>query len=48
MIGQNEREAIHTKLNSLVKCEVFGPVVQTPEGVTNGYLCENKMRKMKS
>jgi hypothetical protein len=48
MIGQNEREAIHTKLNSLAKREVFGPVVQTPEGVTNVYLCENKMRKMKS
>jgi hypothetical protein len=27
------KEAIQAELNSLVKCEVFGPVVQTPEGV---------------
>jgi hypothetical protein len=25
------KEAIQTELNSLAKCEVFGPVVQTPE-----------------
>ena len=27
------KEAIQSELNSLVKCEVFGPVVQTSEGV---------------
>ena len=26
-------EAIQAELNSLEKCKVFGPVVQTPEGV---------------
>ena len=26
-------KAIQAELNSLEKCEVFGPVVQTPEGV---------------
>jgi len=28
------KEAIQAELNSLAKCEVFGPVVQTPEGVS--------------
>jgi hypothetical protein len=28
------KEAIQAKLNSLAKREVFGPVVQTPEGVS--------------
>jgi hypothetical protein len=46
------KETIQAKLNSLAKRELFGPVVQTPEGVyhlldTSGYLYENVMRKMK-
>jgi hypothetical protein len=28
------KEAIQAELNSLIKREVFGPVVQTPEGVS--------------
>jgi hypothetical protein len=28
------KKAIQTELNSLAKREVFGPVVQTPEGVS--------------
>jgi hypothetical protein len=28
------KEAIQAKLNSLAKHEVFGPVVQTPKGVS--------------
>jgi hypothetical protein len=32
------KEAIQAELNSLAKREVFGPVVQTPEGVSSvGY-----------
>ena len=27
------KEAIQAELNSLIKCEVFGPVVRTLEGV---------------
>jgi len=42
------KEAIQTEFNSLAKREVFGPVVQTPKGVSPvGYLYENVMRKMK-
>jgi hypothetical protein len=27
------KDAIQSKLNSLAKCEVFGPIVRTPEGI---------------
>lgn len=33
MIGQCEKEAIQAELNSLAKRKVFGPIVQTPEGI---------------
>ncbi|XP_075096297.1 uncharacterized protein LOC142174409 [Nicotiana tabacum] len=46
------KDAIQVELASLEKHEVFGPIVQTPEGVKPvGYkwvLCENKMKKVKS
>ena len=28
------KESIQAELNSLAKCEVFGPIVQTPDGVS--------------
>ena len=33
MIGQNGKKDMHAKLNSLMKRDVFGPVVQIPKGV---------------
>ncbi|KAM3249553.1 hypothetical protein P3L10_011323 [Capsicum annuum] len=45
------QETIQSKLNSLSKHEVFGPIAQTPNGVKplaiNGSLCEKEMRNMK-
>ena len=46
------KEAIHAKLKSLMKRDVFGPIVQTPKGVkpigTNGYLYETTMKILRS
>ena len=46
------KDAIQAELASLEKCEVFGPIIRTPEGIkpgdTNGFLYEKEMRKVKS